>query len=411
MRAHTVELDPAEPVDLVAFSDGTLWLQGEGGLAGRGCALRIELPDGLAGADAAARVMRALSAFDVDDEVVRPATGPVALGALPFDRDAPCALVVPEMLVGRSRDGRQWLTTIDGAGARAGDALAAATRVSARPQPSPDGFALSSPRSHDAFRELVGDAVKAIDANELGKVVLAREVLVETNRPIVAASVVERLHALYPSCTVFAMDGFVGASPELLVERRAEEVHAHPLAGTFPRSGDAEADELLAARLRASVKDGNEHRFVIDELRRVLGARCDRLDVPDAPEIMLLRNVLHLGTDIRGHLRAPAPSAIELAAELHPTPAVAGTPTDAALQWLADHEGLDRARYAGPVGWVDRHGDGSFVVGIRSAEIDAEAGSARLFAGVGIVAGSEPQDELVETQLKLQALLAALVRP
>jgi menaquinone-specific isochorismate synthase len=409
MKARTIELDPAEPVDLVAFGEGALWLQGDGGLAGRGCAMRIDLPDGLAGADAPERVMRALRSFEVEDEVCRPATGPVALGALPFDRDAPCSLVVPEVLVGRSRDGRQWLTTVGPAGSLfAADSLQSRPRT---PVTSPDAFSLTSPRSHEAFKELVCEAVKAIDARELEKVVIARDVVVETNRPIVVASVIERLHALYPSCTVFALDGFVGASPELLVERRAEEVHAHPLAGTFARSGDPDADALLAARLRASVKDGNEHRFVIDELRRVLAGRCDRLDVPDEPEIMLLRNVLHLGTDIRGHLRTPAPSAIELAAELHPTPAVAGTPTDAALQWLADHESLDRARYAGPVGWVDRTGDGSFVVGIRSAEVDAAGGRARLFAGVGIVAGSEPQDELVETQLKLQALLAALVRP
>jgi menaquinone-specific isochorismate synthase len=166
---------------------------------------------------------------------------------------------------------------------------------------------------------------------------------------------------------------------------------------------------LLAAELVASVKDQREHRFVIDEIDRVLRPRCRDLDVPTEPTIMQLRNVLHLGTEIAGTLTAPAPTALELAAALHPTPAIAGTPTDAALAWLDEHEGLARGRYAGPVGWVDGAGDGTFAIGIRSAEIDGHR--ARLFAGVGVVEGSEPERELVETQLKLQALLAAVVRP
>ena len=408
MKAVTRDLDPAERVDLVAFAgpdaDGPLWLQGDGGLAARGCALRIDLPHGLADPDAPRRVADALTTIETHDEVARPATGPVALGALPFDAHAPCHLVVPEVLVGRNSEGRQWLTTIDGA-------TADLPPAPLRPATPPDGFHLTSPRSHDAFLQLVRDAVKAIDGGDLEKVVIAREVVVETNRPITLPSVVERLHALYPSCTVFSMQGFVGASPELLVERRGDDVRAFPLAGTFARSGDAGADALQAARLQASAKDRAEHRYVIDELRAALTPRCTDLAVPDQPAIVPLRNVLHLGTEITGRLRAPAASAMELAAALHPTPAVGGTPTAAALQWLADNEPLDRGRYAGPVGWVDANGDGSFVVGIRSAEVDAGRRRARLFSGVGIVAGSEPGAELVETQLKLQALLAALVRP
>ena len=405
---RTVDIDPAAPVDLLALAgdDGVLWWQGEAGLAGRGEALRIELPGGLADpASAADHVSRELAAIDVNDDVRRPATGPVALGALPFDRSSSGAFVVPEVLVGRSRDGRQWLTTI---GVDPGDVdLAALTH---REAPAvPDGFSLTSPISHDEFKRKVDAAIAAIASSELDKIVLAREVVVETNRPIPTAAVLERLHALYPSCTVFSVDGFIGASPELLVERRGERVRCHPLAGTFPRSGDPESDDLLAARLQQSVKDQNEHRFVIDEIRRVLDARCDALTIPDLPTILPLRNVLHLGTEIAGRLREPWPAVLELVGELHPTPAVGGTPTEAALAWIEDNEGMERGRYAGPVGWLDRSGDGSFVVGIRSAEIRET--TARLFAGVGIVAGSEPESELVETQLKLQALLAALVRP
>jgi menaquinone-specific isochorismate synthase len=388
--ATTRELDPAEPVDLIGFAGagGYVFEQEGHGVAGRGVARRIRLEGGLAG----------------DLSVVRAALaelpGAIAVGALPFDRNEPASLVVPAAVVRRDADGRQWLTTIgDGA-------------PSAEPSPDavlPDGFRLTSPRSHPDWQRTIAEAVAEIEAGRLDKVVVAREVLVEANRPIVVPDVLERLRALYPACVVFSVDGFLGASPELLVERRGSSVRSHPLAGTFPRSGDPHADDLLARQLVASVKDQREHRFVIDEIDRVLRPLCVALDVPAEPTIMQLRNVLHLGTEIGGTLSAPAPTALELTAALHPTPAVAGTPTDQALAWLDANEGLGRGRYAGPVGWVDGNGDGMFSVGIRSAEVSGER--ARLFAGVGIVEGSEPARELVETQLKLQALLAAIVRP
>ena len=407
--ARTVDLDPAVPIDLLAFAgdDGVVWWQGTGGLAGRGEAARVELPNGLRDNAAATAIVRdALAAIDVRDDVRRPATGPVAIGALPFDPGAAGSFVVPEVLVGRSRDGRQWLTTVGVDSApELPDLDLSRSEAWLR---DPDGFQLTSPISHDGFKALVARAVDAIHAGRFEKVVVAREVIVDTNRPISVPSVLERLHSLYPSCTIFSIDGFVGASPELLVERRGDRVRCHPLAGTFPRSGDPEADELLAARLRQSAKDQSEHRFVIDELQKVLGEVCDEVTV-EGPDIFPLRNVLHLGTEMKGSLADPPRDAIELVALLHPTPAVGGAPTAPALEWLRDNEGLKRGRYGGPVGWVDRHGDGSFVVGIRSADISGTR--ARLFSGVGIVAGSEPESELVETQLKLQALLAALVRP
>ena len=397
--SRTVELDPSTALDLVAVagSDGFLFEQEGHGLAARGEAFRIALPDGLGG-DLSA-VAGALSAIEGETE----GGGPVALGALPFARDEPCSLVVPEVLVRSDTDGRQWLTTIGEGGAPDPEVLAPA-----RTSVLPDGFSLTSPRSHPDWEATIAEAVREIDAGRLDKVVVAREVLVEANRSIVVPDVLERLRALYPACVVFFVDGFLGASPELLVERRGDAVRSHPLAGTFPRSGDPHADELLAAELVASAKDQREHRFVIDEIDRVLRPLCRFLDVPPAPTIMQLRNVLHLGTEIAGTLRG-AESALELAAALHPTPAVAGTPTADALQWLDAHEGLRRGRYAGPVGWVDAAGDGMFAIGIRSAEVDGRR--ARLFAGVGIVEGSDPRRELVETQLKLQAILAAVVRP
>ena len=399
--ARTVPLDGDEPVDLLAEAgdDGLLFARENAGLAGRGCALRLELPDGLAGADAADRVHGALAAIEVEDGVGRPGCGPVAMAALPFDRRAPGTLTVPAVIVGRAADGTAWRTTI-----------APAPAPHRRRQRPPDGFTLSSSMSHADWCRVVSDTVAEVGRGRFEKVVLARRVLVEANDLILVADVLERLRSLYPACTVFSMDGFVGASPELLVRRIGSSVTAHPLAGTVPRSGDPEADGQLTAALLASPKERHEHAVVVDAVAAALGPHCRSLTVPETPGIVGLRNVSHLGTRITGLLADdPAPSALDLAAALHPTPAVAGNPRELALEQIAAVEGFDRGRYAGPVGWVDANGDGEWVVGIRSAQLDGRR--AELTAGVGIVSDSDPEAELVETQLKLQALLAAVVRP
>jgi menaquinone-specific isochorismate synthase len=406
--ARTVELDPARPVDLLAVAGaGGYLFEHEGvGIAGRGEALRIPLASGYGDrrSDVVAETLSSITATGGLDVA---GARPLALGALPFDDGAPASMVVPEVVVGRDAGGRQWLTTVAPAGAAVPTLDELLLPVEA--VELPDSFSLTSPRSHAAWQDTIADAVATIAAGDLAKVVVAREVLVEANRPIVVPDVLERLRALYPSCMVFSVDGFLGASPELLVERRGDRVRSHPLAGTYPRSGDPHADEVLAAELLASVKDRREHRFVIDEIVDVLGRMCLDLQVPEGPSILQLRNVLHLGTEIAGTLAAPAPTALDIAARLHPTPAVGGTPTKESLAWLERHEGLHRGHYAGPVGWVDAEGDGIFAVGIRSAEVRGP--QARLFAGVGVVEGSDPSRELTETQLKLQALLAAVVRP
>jgi menaquinone-specific isochorismate synthase len=430
--ARTIRLPDDVQPDLIAVGGGpgaVLWQREGGGLAGRGEALKISFPDGLDGDGATEpghRVAAVLNAIVVEDEVGRPGCGPVAIGALPFDRRATASLSVPSVITGRAADGTAWMTTVAPVGSRpagpAGQTLA--TLSSLAPSAPPDGFSLLSGRPQAEWCGLVEQAVAAIRAGRLAKVVLAREVLVEANRQLVPVDILRRLHALYPSCMLFAVDGFVGASPELLVSRIGPEIASHPLAGTIPHSGDPKADQRAAAGLLASPKEQQEHRLVVDAVAGVLGTVCDRLDVPVAPSIVSLRNVSHLGTLITGRLTgratpgtaepsassAPsAPSALELVGRLHPTPAVAGTPTADALAYLREEEGFDRGRYAGPVGWMDRNGDGAWAVGIRSAEIRGHR--ARLFAGVGVVADSEPESELAETQLKLQALLAAVVRP
>ena len=278
---------------------------------------------------------------------------------------------------------------------------------------------------HDVWSGLVADAVARIHDGVLGKVVLARQVDVTANRPFVTSDVLSRLLALYPTCMVFRIDGFLGASPELLIERRGAHVASHPLAGTIGRSGDLASDEALIAGLLASPKERREHAYVIEGLRRTLGPLCDGLDVPGKPTVLELRNVSHLATRLSGVLSAvprglagpggspgnpghawgqsvrsvpsgdePAhpglhvPSALQLVARVHPTPAVGGTPTDEAVAYIGEVEGFDRGQYAGPVGWMDARGDGSWAIGLRSADVDGDHAS--VYAGAGLVAGSAP---------------------
>ena len=433
----------AADVDLLAAagSDGVLWQHEGFGLAGRGVAMRIELPHGLTDAAAVAEVAGSLAAIPRGDDVAGPGTGAVALGALPFVRDAPGSLVVPRVVIGR-RDGEAWITITarPGSGpsaARLADGMVAdAFGGSADPRPAPSQFTLTSVMDHDDWGRLVAGAVARIDDGALGKVVLARQVDVTANRPFVTSDVLSRLLALYPTCMVFRVDGFLGASPELLIERRGAHVASHPLAGTIGRSGDLATDEALIAGLLASPKERREHAYVIEGLRRTLGPVCESLDIPDKPTVLELRNVSHLATRLSGVLSAvpdrpdgspghpgltgppgdePAhpglavPTALQLVARVHPTPAVGGTPTNEAVAYIGQVEGFDRGRYAGPVGWMDARGDGNWAIGLRSARIDGD--HATMYAGVGIVAGSRPGPELQETQLKLQALLAALIRP
>ena len=207
-----------------------------------------------------------------------------------------------------------------------------------------------------------------------------------------------------PGSFVYASDGFVGASPELLVRRRGEIVESRPVAGTTV----ADSDEALLA-LAASVKDTREHRYVVDAIVDTLGAHCSELSVAATPEVAVFGPVAHLATPIHGRLHISQPNALDLARLLHPTPAVGGTPRAAALDAIRALEGFDRGRYAGPVGWVDARGDGEWAIALRGAELDGAR--ARLVAGAGIVAGSDPDAEWAETQAKLEPMLRALVRP
>ena len=238
--------------------------------------------------------------------------------------------------------------------------------------------------------------------------VLARELVVTSDRPIDPRVVLRRLRAGYPRCYVSFVDGFGCASPELLVSRHGDVVRAHPMAGTAPRLGDPAADARLAASLLANPNYRNEHQLTIDMVHETLLGWCSFLDAEPEPSVVAIANVQHLATLVEGRLSRPEPSVLELVTALHPTPAVGGDPTAVALDLQRELEALDRRRYAGPVGWVDADGNGEWAVGIRAAEFAGD--TVRVYAGNGIVADSDPGTELAETQAKFAAMLGALLR-
>jgi len=261
----------------------------------------------------------------------------------------------------------------------------------------------------DTYLAAVRAGRDEVRAGRLTKVVIARDVVVQGDEPLDVHAILLRLRASFGSSYRYSVDGFVGASPELLVAREGDVVRSHPLAGTAPRTGDPATDAQQAAALVASTKDQVEHRVVIDVVHATLLPWCSYLDWEAEPSIVTVANVQHLGTAIEGRLSAPAPDVLELVQALSPTPALGGHPRDEALALIDRVEGFERGRYGGAVGWVDADGNGTWAVAIRCAEITGSR--ARLFAGGGIVADSDPASELAETQAKLQAMLSAIVRP
>ena len=247
--------------------------------------------------------------------------------------------------------------------------------------------------------------MRRICQGDLRKVVLARDVFGRADRPIDTRAVLARLSARYPDCYTFSCAGLVGATPELLIRRDGDEVRSLVLAGTMPRGDTDEEDARLAAALLASAKEAEEHFYAADSVRQVLAPLCDELEVPAGPELLTLPNVHHLGTRVVGRLAADR-SALALAAALHPTAAVGGDPPEVAVDLIRELENMDRGRYAGPVGWMDAHGNGEWGIALRCAQLDGR--TARLIAGCGIVAGSDPAAELAETLSKFRPMRTAL---
>ncbi len=356
-------------------ADGAAWLDAGHGFVTSGSAALVAPADAVA----------ALAAIEHDHDTPLPASiGPKAVGALPFAGGG--HLVIPARIVARDPGGRIWRTTIDGVPAGLGAPA------------GPPGGGVAGARSLTDFATWTASVHEILDliaAGEVEKVVLAREIVVSARDRFDRRSVLDALRRTQPGCVVYADRGFAGASPELLVRRSGSHVRCRPMAGTAPT-----ADGLLG-----SEKNEREHRLVVDAVLDALSRTCEDARA-HGPAPVAFADVTHLATTIEAQLRASDVSAVDLALALHPTPAVAGTPRAAALAAITRLEPTPRGLYAGPCGWVDANGDGEFVVALRGAQI--EGARARLHAGAGIVAGSDPRAEWDETQAKLEPMLRAL---
>jgi menaquinone-specific isochorismate synthase len=397
--------DAGALLDRLPTEGALAWVRRGDGLVGRGEAARLEVSGPGALTEAAQWWASYTAGLDVGDDLGVPGSGPVLFASIAFDPVAGTSVfVVPEVTVGR-RDGVGWITTV-------GD-------VDPRDVPLPELPDDETPlrlRYADGALDpaswcaAVATAVGRIRAGELAKVVLARDLLVSADAPLDPRRLLRRLSARFPDCWTFAVDGLLGATPELLLRRTGRQLSARVLAGTAPRGAGAD-DQRLADALMGSAKDRAEHALAVDSLVEALAPYCATLDAPAEPELLTLANVRHLATDVTGTQRSRGPRGaaglLELIGAVHPTAAVCGTPTPDAAAVIGELEGMDRGRYAGPVGWLDARGDGEFGLALRCAELVGDD-SARLFAGCGIVAGSDPSAELAETQSKFAAFQAAL---
>jgi menaquinone-specific isochorismate synthase len=372
--------DPLDLLDCYA-PDGFAWLDGDHGFVASGVAAVVAPGDA---ASFLATITHASANAHVPD-----AAGPRAVGALPFTGSG--QLVVPRLIVGCGARGRTWSTVID-------DADAPPRASSAVPHSAPSEFGVVGTTTREHWRVMVDRALTEIARGRLEKIVLARAVRIDADRPFDVPAVLAHLRRSQPGCIVYADRGFVGASPELLLRKFGATVTSRPLAGTA----------VETAALVRSAKDAHEHRLVVDAVVQVLGAFCSNVRA-DGPSPLELADVSHLATTVTARADAATTSIADLVAALHPTPAVAGTPREIALDAIDAMESVARGRYAGPCGWIDRNGDGEFVVALRGGEIDGA--HAVIHAGAGIVAGSDPHAEWAETQQKLTPMLQALVRP
>jgi menaquinone-specific isochorismate synthase len=352
-------------------ADGFAWIDGERGFVASGVAAVVA-------PERAVQLLASIGHWS-DAAEVPSAAGPRAVGALPFRGTG--ELVVPVRIVGRDEDGRMWQTVIEGI--EAPPVLLPSNRA-----PAPSAFTVASTTARDRWQALVDHALDAIARGELEKVVLARAVTVDADRPFDIRSALTHLRRSQPGCIVYADRGYAGASPELLVRKTGSSVTARPLAGT-----GVDTDTLLRSH-----KDAREHALVVDAVIDALQRSC--VDVrATGPAPLQLADVSHLATTVTARTKSNSTSIADLVADLHPT----------SLAMIDALEPEPRGRYAGPCGWIDRNGDGEFVVALRGGEI---AGTrAVLHAGAGIVAGSDPELEWAETQQKLTPMLQALVRP
>ena len=343
-----------------------------------------------------------VSEFKIQNNVHGSGTGPILFSSFSFDPNEISVLVIPEILIGQ-KNGKSWITWI-------GDAKQPnLEKINTAPVGGEIKWQEGS-ISEQAWQSQVSSAINAIKSNKLEKVVLARDITAKSKTEIGVRSLLQRLEIEYPSTWIFLVDGLIGATPELLVRLSKSLVTSRVLAGTIRKTGNEDRDLTLAASLAKSSKDLEEHEYAVRSIADALAPFCSSTNVPEAPFVLHLSNVMHLATDVTGVLNDSAKQSdiFTLIAQLHPSAAVCGTPALEAKKLIVELEQMNRQRYAGPVGWIDANNDGEIAIALRCGQLSNDRNSIRIFAGCGIVAGSDPATEFAESQAKLMPMRTAL---
>ena len=398
LAVETVEIDDIGPlIPLLDSRDPLLFIRRGQGIAGIGEAMRLEFTGPNRMTDAAAAWRDVLASASIIDPLGIPGTGLVALGSFAFSEHsaATSVLIVPSVIIGR-KGPVSWITRVN----------------TDAPIPRPKTFGaeyrislLPGAMKGDAFVAAVDTALERIHAGDVRKVVLARDLVGHLPEGADLRLVLASLALGYPDCFTFAVNGFIGSSPETLVRVDAGSVSARVLAGTISRGADAQADHEAAVSLATSTKDLDEHQYALTSVLTALAPHSSTLAASDQPFTLKLPNLWHLASDVAGTL-SDGSTSLDLIAALHPTAAVAGAPTQAALDLIHELEPFDRGRYAGPVGWVGANGDGEWAVALRSAHV-SHTGRVTAYAGGGIVDGSDATRELAETKMKFRPIVEA----
>ena len=343
-----------------------------------------------------------LATLKIENNVHGSGTGPILFTSFAFDPAEESKLVIPQLIIGKRGD-KSWITWIGENGAPV------ISELKNNKQSGEITFEIGA-LSDSEWKNRVAQAVSKIKNGDLEKVVLARDLIAKNSEPISKRNLINFLSANYPSTWVFMVANLIGATPELLVRLNKSLVTSRILAGTIRKSGDEAKDLGLAASLAKSSKDLEEHEYAVRSVAEALAPYCSSTNVPESPFVLHLANVMHLATDVTGVINdATTPIDIfALISSLHPSAAVCGTPTEAASAVINELEEMNRGRYAGPVGWIDARGDGEIGIALRTGELSDDQKSMRIFSGCGIVAGSNPEDELAESQAKLSPMRTAL---
>jgi menaquinone-specific isochorismate synthase len=380
----------------------TTWIRSGDGLIGFGEYKKIELTGEDRFEKAKAWWQIQLSEFKIQNNVHGSGTGPILFGSFSFDPNEKSILVIPEIILGK-KAGKSWVTWI-------GNDTQPNFSTISNSLPSGEITWSNGALSESQWKDQVSFAVDSIKQNKLEKVVLARDQVAASTVAINTRGLLQRLEIEYPSTWLFLVDGLIGATPELLVRLSKSLVTSRVLAGTIRKTGNEDRDLALAASLAKSSKDLEEHEFAVRSVADALAPFCSSTNVPESPFVLHLSNVMHLATDVTGVLNDSAKQAdiFTLIQQLHPSAAVCGTPTNAAKKFIIDFEKMNRERYAGPVGWIDANGDGEIAIALRCGQLSQDNKSIRIFAGCGVVAGSDPANELAESQAKLMPMRTAL---